>query len=141
MKAILETNAPESCYRCWFKIESHQKIRCVAFKYLDEKYSSCGERKSRIIPKEYDFPRYERRTDRPEFCPLKIVEDTKADTTAAPVTETAPIPQISLRDYFAGQAFLGLLTNDTTTSFLDTDFAYRLADAMMKAREREVENE
>jgi hypothetical protein len=42
---------------------------------------------------------------------------------------------MSLRDYFAGQALAGLLVNDTDTKIVDTATdAYRIADAMIKAR-------
>lgn len=135
MKATLEIDMPKSCYACWFKIGSCQGIRCIAFKYLDEKYSSCGTRKSRIIPKEYDFPPVIRPSNRPDFCPLKPVDDTNA------VVETAPMPQINLRDYFAAAALSGFCMNreeykNLTLTDRASD-AYLMADAMLQVRNGE----
>lgn len=42
-------------------------------------------------------------------------------------------PGMSLRDYFAGQAISGWVSDDDPTVFAHQ--AYRLADAMLKARE------
>lgn len=46
---------------------------------------------------------------------------------------------MSLRDYFAGQALVGLCASDTEDSFIPNEkkgrMAYQLADEMLKARE------
>ena len=43
-----------------------------------------------------------------------------------------------LRDYFAGQALIGLLAGDSNEYFDDNiaELSYALADAMMRRRER-----
>lgn len=51
------------------------------------------------------------------------------------------IPGMSLRDYFAGQALAGLLTQPAEDEYGPKCFAeaaYEMADAMLKARNKEV---
>ena len=48
---------------------------------------------------------------------------------------------MSLRDYFAGQALAGLCANSELTSHFDSPkacWAYKLADAMLKARKEQL---
>jgi hypothetical protein len=42
---------------------------------------------------------------------------------------------MTLRDYFAAKAMQVLLPNEETDILSDAKFAYKVADAMMKARE------
>ena len=46
--------------------------------------------------------------------------------------------EMELRDYFAGQALMGLLTGDNNEYFDDNlaELSYALADALMRRRER-----
>lgn len=66
------------------------------------------------------------------------------DVELAPDDALACIHQhagMSLRDYFAGQAILGLVTYYTEKAHTATDLAetaYQYAEAMMQAREKEV---
>jgi hypothetical protein len=60
---------------------------------------------------------------------------------AFPLTETHPTmgsrvwPGMSLRDWFAGQAMQGELSSGSRQDFDDlADVSYRMADAMLKAR-------
>lgn len=45
------------------------------------------------------------------------------------------IPGMDLRDYFAGQALMGIVTMRSGNPVADAKLAYRLADAMMETRE------
>ena len=50
--------------------------------------------------------------------------------------EYEPVEGMTLRDYFAAQAMQGLLTSDDIdVSYATAVLCYRMADAMMKARE------
>ena len=42
---------------------------------------------------------------------------------------------MTLRDYFAAQAMNAFLSRDGSTLEKDAEYAYKMADAMMKARE------
>lgn len=48
------------------------------------------------------------------------------------------IPGISLRDYFAGCAITGLLVDATLSYVKAVTFAYEVADAMLKEREKSL---
>lgn len=51
-------------------------------------------------------------------------------------TRFKPEGGISLRDYFAAQAIIGILArNGSVDCRLDSDTAYRIADAMIKRRD------
>jgi hypothetical protein len=50
---------------------------------------------------------------------------------------------MSLRDYFAGQALVGIITSDCSHRMAvepRAELAYRIADAMIAERENEVKN-
>lgn len=49
---------------------------------------------------------------------------------------TLPVPGMSLRDWFAGQAMVGLMSDPNMQTFFASK-AYEIADAMLKAREGE----
>lgn len=55
------------------------------------------------------------------------------------VTQYDGVPGMSLRDYFAGQAMMGMLSNREEHMAFDRDScageSYRYADAMLRARE------
>ena len=48
------------------------------------------------------------------------------------------IPGISLRDYFAGCALTGLLVDTSLSQAAVVTFAYEVADAMLKEREKSL---
>ena len=51
---------------------------------------------------------------------------------------TAPLLPVSLRDYFAGQALVGITLNEYAYNWGSggvAERAYKIADAMLKARE------
>ena len=48
------------------------------------------------------------------------------------------IPGISLRDYFAGCAITGILVDATLSQVKVVTFAYEVADAMLKEREKSL---
>ena len=124
MRAILEMDMPESCADCKLVITK-------TFKFLHKESNTfVDRRKNYCYPLDKMIPDSEEEEYRADFCPLRIVDDMK----------TAPMPQISLRDYFAGQALSGLLAGDEETSLERcAKWAFKNADAMMKARE--VKNE
>ena len=43
---------------------------------------------------------------------------------------------MTLRDYFAGKAMQGMITRRVLNDYEDALIAYKMADAMMKAREQ-----
>lgn len=49
-----------------------------------------------------------------------------------------PIQEITLRDYFAAQAVIGLLNESHFNIYQLARDAYRVADAMIKERENEA---
>jgi hypothetical protein len=50
---------------------------------------------------------------------------------------TPPIDNITLRDYFAAQAVIGLLTESNPNVYQLARDAYKIADAMLEERERD----
>jgi hypothetical protein len=50
---------------------------------------------------------------------------------------TPPIDNITLRDYFAAQAVIGLLNDSHPNVYQLARDAYKLADAMLEERERD----
>jgi hypothetical protein len=51
---------------------------------------------------------------------------------------TVPIQDITLRDYFAAQAIVGLMNNGMHPNVYQLSFdAYKLADAMIEARKND----
>ena len=61
--------------------------------------------------------------------PLPMAVSTAGDLYDASQTD----PGMSLRDYFAGQALTALVPGDSPD--IKANYAYLLADAMLKARE------
>jgi hypothetical protein len=51
---------------------------------------------------------------------------------------TPPIDNITLRDYFAAQAVIGLLNDSHPNVYQLARDAYKLADAMLEERERDL---
>ena len=51
---------------------------------------------------------------------------------------TPPIDNITLRDYFAAQAIIGLLTESHPNVYQLARDAYKIADAMLEERERDL---
>ncbi len=50
-----------------------------------------------------------------------------------------PVPGMSLRDYFAGQAIAGNLIEPSVDSRHAAEYAYQLADAMLAERAKEAD--
>jgi hypothetical protein len=51
---------------------------------------------------------------------------------------TPPIDNITLRDYFAAQAVIGLLNDSHPNVYQLARDAYKLADAMLEERKRDL---
>jgi hypothetical protein len=51
---------------------------------------------------------------------------------------TPPIDNITLRDYFAAQAVIGLLTESHPNVYQLARDDYKIADAMLEERERDL---
>ena len=51
---------------------------------------------------------------------------------------TPPIDNITLRDYFAAQAVIGLLNESHPNVYQLARDAYKIADAMLEERERDL---
>ncbi len=51
---------------------------------------------------------------------------------------TPPIDNITLRDYFAAQAVIGLLDESHPNVYQLARDAYKIADAMLEERERDL---
>jgi len=107
MKAILEIEAPESCEECGLYKYKHNLCFCMG---CNKVLGNLG--------------------DRAFFCPLKIVEDAEPP-------KQLTTKDMTLRDYFAGQALAGLIALATGTDTIQemTECAYKHADAMLMARE------
>lgn len=76
-------------------------------------------------------------------CPLiscECIEACQVKPVAIPtheLIELTAMPKISLRDYFAGQALMGIAFNASNTVEEAAFSAYNYADAMLKAREQQ----
>ena len=64
---------------------------------------------------------------------------TKKDTRAFPTGQDR-FGGMTLRDYFAGQALMGMLARTVYNRNSMAKFSYQYADAMLKEREEENEN-
>jgi hypothetical protein len=62
------------------------------------------------------------------------MESRKESPLLVPGTIIHMPPQMSLRDWFAGQALIGLLSNPARASIHMGDRAYEEADSMLSAR-------
>ena len=104
-KEKLGFDAPKSCSECGFQF----KGRCNS---------------SRRIP----FNTL--KTKRASFCPI--------DASINPAeNHISAVTDMTLRDYFAGQHLAGAMANTLNESNVEqeAELAYRMADAMLKARE------
>jgi hypothetical protein len=60
------------------------------------------------------------------------MEDAKDIKLWRVINMESPVPGISLRDWFAGQALVGLITQGVTIKAAET--AYKIADGMLKEK-------
>ena len=62
------------------------------------------------------------------------VEAVMADRASRAPTATVGVEEMTLRDYFAGHALMGVSSDPGCTAEMCARFAYEIADEMMKAR-------
>jgi len=113
MKAILEIEAPESCEECGLYRYKRNLTNLPFCMGCNKVLGNLG--------------------DRAPFCPLKYVPEPETPEAS----ETPLFKDMTLRDYFAGQALAGLLADANYRPPLDGfgKKAYVCADAMLAARE------
>ena len=67
------------------------------------------------------------------------MKDTQAFPSIFRTTKGEYIHGMTLRDYFAGQTVIGLAVSDENSDDTIAKWAYSLADAMLKERDKERE--
>lgn len=75
-------------------------------------------------------------TDGGSAFPYQVVEESSG-VTGAPIRTTV-YPGMTLRDYFAGQALIGMMADQILHTETVAAYAYEVADAMIAARSKQT---